>query len=906
MRIGSRLRVAPSLYASVWLLVWSHTSAAQQPSPQPSTPPSLAPSPQSLDPATQIDALIRQSNDQLNAKGQVKQAEQTAEQAVELAQKIGDKPRAMMAMLYLGSAYYYEGRSPEALEVFQKTAELARAIGNKKGLSRALNNAAGVLGDLGRYEESLGYFYQCMDVARELGDVPMQYTALKNIGDLYVRLGDPDKAEEPLEESLRLGRQLKHSEMVNDPAKVATEMSLLSLGEMELAREHYTVALDDFEQVRAIHPDNPLYEMQMLEGMAEAHQKLGEPEKSIELLTQALPLAEKTASGHDALIFSNLGESQESLGHFDDALASENRALALLRQHGGNPDDEWMIESRMAHINRALGHNDEALRHYQASIEEIERLRGVALNTERGRAGVLAKSRDTYAETADLLFEMHREADALTMAERGRARAFLDMLALSRSDLADDLTAEQRRREDAILARISAAQKNLWKEDLSPDEQRKYRTELAATEDDLEAFRLEVRQSNPRYASVHYPEPTSVSQIQASLLDDHTAIIEYLLGEKRSLVWIVTKNNLTTSVLPPRKEIEDQVDAYRQVLVTRASALTLPQSQAQISRLGAKLSSSLFEPVRATIASAHTLIIVPDGSLNYLPFETLVAPHQSNGARRASYLVEKFTIVYAPSASALVTLERLNRPATPPPKTLLAFGDPVTAISPESADTTATTQAPRSSTSVAERSPTDDYQERGFSFERLPSTRQEVLAISKLFPVSEREVYLGEDARKEKVKSENLDQFRFIHFATHGFIDEAKPDRSGILLSRDPNSSEDGVLQMDEIMRLRMNADMVTLSACSTGLGKLVSGEGVLGLTRAFFYSGARNVTVSLWNVNDSATAVLMQAYYANLKRGVPESAALREAKLTLLHGKNVTWSQPYFWAAFVLVGEGK
>jgi CHAT domain-containing protein len=113
-------------------------------------------------------------------------------------------------------------------------------------------------------------------------------------------------------------------------------------------------------------------------------------------------------------------------------------------------------------------------------------------------------------------------------------------------------------------------------------------------------------------------------------------------------------------------------------------------------------------------------------------------------------------------------------------------------------------------------------------------------------------------------------------------------------------------LQMGEIMRLKMNADLVTLSACSTGLGKLVSGEGILGLTRAFFYSGARNVTVSLWDVNDSATAALMKVYYQNLNQNAPKSDALRQAKLRLLGGKNPAWRHPYYWAAFVLVGEGK
>ena len=199
-----------------------------------------------------------------------------------------------------------------------------------------------------------------------------------------------------------------------------------------------------------------------------------------------------------------------------------------------------------------------------------------------------------------------------------------------------------------------------------------------------------------------------------------------------------------------------------------------------------------------------------------------------------------------------------------------------------------------------------EYAERGFSLARLPYTRDEVLAIGKLFPVSQRQVFLGADAREEAVKSEKLDSYRFIHFASHGFLDERMPGRSGILLSRAPQSADDGILQMGEIMRLKMNADLVTLSACSTGLGKLVNGEGILGLTRAFFYAGSRNVVVSLWNVNDSATATLMESFYRGLNKGLPKNEAMRQARLTLIHSTQAAWQHPYFWAAFVIEGEGR
>jgi CHAT domain-containing protein len=469
-----------------------------------------------------------------------------------------------------------------------------------------------------------------------------------------------------------------------------------------------------------------------------------------------------------------------------------------------------------------------------------------------------------------------------------------------------DAGAAQARR--CYPARISAAQKNLWKQDITPEERKKSEAALTSAEDDLDGFHVELRQSNPRYASVHYPEPVGISEIQSKLLDDRAALVEYLLGENRSLVWVVTRSKVTASALPARKEIEDQVVAYRKLLSERASVLTVHQSLREIGRLGAKLYHSIFQPIEAATASSRTLIIVSDGVLDYLPFEALVTSSGSpaSGKDRPSYLAERFTIVYGPSASALATIQVMNRETVTPPKMLLAFGDPVTT---SSADMTAFSSANHGSGSVLktrEPSASDDYAERGFSLARLPYARDEVLAISKLFPVSQRHIYLGAEAREETAKSEKLDDFRYIHFASHGFLDETRPGRSGILFSQVPNSAESGVLRVDEIMRLKLNADLVTLSACSTGLGKLVNGEGILGLTRAFFYAGARNVTVSLWNVNDSATAALMTAFYRNLNRELPKAEALRQAKLELIHSQQSAWRHPYFWAAFVIEGQGR
>jgi CHAT domain-containing protein/tetratricopeptide (TPR) repeat protein len=849
----------------------------------------------------QIDELIKRANEAINIKVQFQRAEELARQALDLSEKAGDKVRAANAMIYLSAALGYQGRLAESLEVAQKNVPVARESGDKKVLEQALNSLASITGGMGRYEEALGIFYECLDLAREINDPTMQYMSLLNIGEAYVRSDDPDKAELPLQQSLRIARELKPNLRASNPSKKATEMALLNLGGMEMARQHYRAALNYYEQVHVSKPESSLWVVAALQGMAASYEQLGEPQKAIEFLDEAIPIAEKAASGVEYRnLLSALGVDQEKLGNLDAALASENKALELMHEAGGDPDSEWQVESRIAHIERALGDNDQALEHYQKSISGIELLRSVALNTEEGRAGLVERSRATYTETADLLVDLHRQNEALEMAERCRARAFLDMLAETRIGVADELTPDQHKREDEILTHISGTQKKLWNQNVSSDERKKNEAELNAAEADLEKLHLQIRETNPHYASLQYPEPIRVQQIQSKLLDDRTALVEYLLGEKRSLVWVVSRGKVTTAILPARKDIEERVAAYRKLLGERVSVLTLEQSLTRINVLGGELHDLLFKPIEKDVRACKTLIIVPDGTLGYLPFESLVT---ASSHTRNTFLAEKFAVVYGPSASALVTVEEMNRQVMSH-RELLAFGDPV--ITPENGlPKIASEQSSDSIAKVRSASLAEDYAERGFSLARLPYTRDEVMGIGRLFPPDQRQLYLGADAREEKVKNEELDDFRYIHFATHGFLDELHPGRSGIILSRAPDSKEDGILQTGEIMRLKLNADIVTLSACSTGLGKLVNGEGVLGLTRAFFYAGARNVVVSLWNVNDSATATLMQSFYLNLRRGLSKNEALRQAKLSLLRSSQRSWHHPYFWAAFVMQGQG-
>jgi len=840
--------------------------------------------------AAEIDSLLSQCNEQINVKGDFQKAAALAEQAWHLSERAGDKTRACSSLGYLAAANAYQGHLKEALEAAQKSLALARELGDEKMLVQALNTTAGVLGESGRYEESINHLYECLAIARRIHDQTMEYMALLNIGEATVRSGNPDRAEAPLQESLRLARALPEA---SGKRKKGVEMALLNLGSMEADRQQYQRALEYYEQVHDSKPTSPLWTITALQGLAHAHEQLGQHREALAILREVLPLAEKTDSSIlCARLLSQLGSNQEAIGELDAALASERDALARLHQAGGNPDAEWQIERRIGHVLQALGQPADAWNHYRASIDGVEHLRTVAVDTEEGQAGTSAKSRDVYAEAADLLYDLHRPVDAFEIAERGRARAFLDMLAQSRSGVSDELTPAERERENAIEARIAAAQMAQWKPNISAADEQTQKASLATAEQDLDALHVDVRRNHPRYAAFRYPEPARLETVQHALLDDETTLIEYLLGEKRSLAWIVTSHANATVVLPPRREIEDAAARYRKLLSAPASALTLQRSLGEIARDGMALDRMLFEPLRSAVGHSRRLIIVLDGALNYLPFEALVtASRIVDGAIQPSYLVEQVAIEYGPSASALASIESLNRRSNTAQKTLLAIGDP---LLPASAD--------RGSAGAT----AGEYVERGFSLAPLPYARAEVTAIGQLFPEADRQIYLGADAREDTIKQASLQQFRMLHFATHGFFDEANPSRSGILLSRAPQSTDDGILQIGEIMHLKLNADLVTLSACSTGLGKLVTGEGLLGLTRGIFYAGARNVAVSLWNVNDSATATLMEAFYRNLRDGLAKDEALRRARLTLILDRTRPWQHPYYWAAFIMQGRGR
>ena len=834
----------------------------------------------------EIDQLLKECGD-LIRKGRFANLTAKANEALKLSRILNDKYRMAQSLGYLGSADFYLGHLEQALDSHEQAAALAEVAGNKQFYGASLQNIGATLTAMGQYEEALFYLSKTLEIGKELNAGIRLWGPLRNIGDLYLHLGDFDEAETTLLQALALTRQYKN--------QLFEESTLTQLISVPLGRHDYNSALEYARQAAAIDAvlKHPAARYELLNNTAVVYQEMGNYLKAIEMYQQALELAQSSGTTlAEAVISSNIGACQNSLGQSTEALKMELKARDILENMGSAayPVEESLVGWRIGLIREKLGQVDEALKVFYDSISKIERVRAGAVRTESARAAIGASSSRLFFDTIELLVALKRPAEAFAVAERFRARAFLDLLAEERIDLRQDLTAEQRKNEDTLTTQISAIQKERLSQSVDADRRQQLDADLTAAENALDEFYLELRHDNPRYASLRHAELVSTERVQKELLDSDSALVEFMLGDKHSYALVLSRTNVSAVQLPARKDIEDQVASYRKLLNHRVSALTVKTDLAEYTAASLKLYRTIFEPLEQSLGGSRKLIIAPDGALAYLPFETL----SSSNNNRRQLLLERFQITYVPSASALATLSARTREKTVTRKGLIAFGDPLynTDInSPKTGGDPTQGVDPH-------------HQERGFEFTQLPYTRYEVESISKLFPNDQSKVYLGVNANEEAVKTANLDQYRYLHFATHALVDDRVPGRSGIVLSLTNNGKEDGILQVGEIMRLRLNAEQVTLSACSTALGRFFEGEGIVGLTRGFLYAGADSVVVSLWNVSDTATAELMRAFYTNLNRGLPRGEALRQAKLKMVRARNLEWTHPYFWAPFVLVGK--
>jgi CHAT domain-containing protein len=439
----------------------------------------------------------------------------------------------------------------------------------------------------------------------------------------------------------------------------------------------------------------------------------------------------------------------------------------------------------------------------------------------------------------------------------------------------------------------------------------------------------QIRVKSPAYAALTQPQPLNAQQIQQQLLDADSLLLEYSLGEERSYLFALTPDSLHAYQLPKRAEIEALAGQLYNGLAGRPETGNLPgkpglSGRVQTKKFAAALSQMVLGPVAGELQGKR-LIIVSDGALQYVPFAALPVPAKSEreaGSYEVTPLMVDHEIVNLPSASVLSVLRQTTAGRKQPPKAVTVFADPVFDRKDERVVTIA--QKNRLNQSVASASAENQGSESAAHLNRsaadlglqlggpsylprLPFSRREAEAILSVIPLDEGMKALDFSASRELAMSPELAQYRIVHFATHGFLDNRHPEFSGLVLSLvdEHGKPRNGFLDMQDIYDLNLPAELVVLSACETGLGKQINGEGLLGLTRGFMYAGAKRVVASLWNTDDQASAEFMARFYKAMEQEkLSPAAALRQAQIDTWKKKR--WSDPYYWAAFQLQGEWK
>lgn len=593
---------------------------------------------------------------------------------------------------------------------------------------------------------------------------------------------------------------------------------------------------------------------------------LDKKQEALSIYQQALKLSELTGEKQvQASILDGLGSVYYSLNKYEEAIDSYNQALKIWHEQG-NSLAEANSQLGIARVERDRNHLYAAKAQIESAIQLIE---------SQPRPSELDYSPNTRTEQHT--FKHYINLASYFSAKQNYYSFYIDLL--MRLD----------KKFPSYGYVVQAFQAN---------EQSKNRSLLAIL-NRRDRYISNVKISN--YSTTKYTNLAAVpllSTIQQQVLDDDSILLEYALGEERSYLWVVSKTGFSSYELPKRADIEAAARKFYDFMTI--PSLRIRTNKA--AKAGNELSQMLLGQVASQLGNKR-LLIVADGVLQYIPFGAL--PDFNSGFSHP-LLVNHETLTL-PSASTFAVL-RNNKNIPSPTKTLAVLADPVFGQEDERFQSKPTKLSLQTKQrSVIGENQTSSSLVTEQLFPRLPSTRNEADQIASLVnPVNQIQKF-GFSASRQAVLEPEMSQYRIIHFATHGILDAEKPERSGMLLSviNEQGELQRSLLSTPDVFNLQLSAELVVLSGCRTGLGKQIKGEGLIGLTGGLMYAGAKRVVVSLWSVDDQATAALMSRFYQGiLKEGLSPAKALREAQLAIL--KQPRWQNPYYWAAFTLQGEWK
>ena len=795
---------------------------------------------------------------------------------------------------------------------------VAERLGNQIGMGASWMNTAIVKHAQDENELALQAAHKALAIYESLKSKPGMVLAQENLSNIYRAIGDHKRAFHFAQKSLHLAEEHKHrkammhalSELANiygqqNNAEQALAHNLRAFAlaqemgdSLVMAMLRHDVALQyerfgDYQHALGLY-EQLLKEMETLGdkgGAAMIRDQIGRIlaaqgryDEALKYHREALAVLEASHKKRGSVIaLNNMSAVYLRQKNYADALSVAERALPLARETDRNID-LYVALTNIGYAQVGLNRQADAAKSFTEAVSIIEKLRAQVAGGVEEQQRYFEGGMRAHHGLLSLLVKEDQAQDALLLAERAKARALLDMLQQGRVRVHKTMTTQEREEEQRLKSQITQLNKQLarlaYSEKKDAPRVTELETQLEKARLNYEAFQNALYAAHPELKTQRGEAPIINAKELAELLPDASSVLlEYVVTDESTYLFAITKPTqnavaeITVYTLPlTRAELAKQVESFRKQLATRDLGF----------RAGAvKLYELFLKPAQAQLHNKTNVIIAPDSNLWDLPFQALV-----NTTGR--FTIEDSSITYAPSLTVLreMTKRRANLAETHASATLLAFGNP--AFNGQTSDRSANHAKPAL---------------RNGRLDPLPEAAEEVKRVARLYGATRSKVYVGADAREDRVKSE-ASQASILHFTTHGTLNNASPMYSYLSLA-EGGPNDDGLLEAWEFMQLDLKAELAVLSACETARGHIGAGEGVIGFSWAMFIAGIPSTVVSQWKVESASTRDLMVNFHRSLisPSKPTKTDALRQAALKLM--RNPETSHPFYWAGFVLVGDG-
>ncbi|MDX2097630.1 MAG: tetratricopeptide repeat protein [Leptolyngbyaceae cyanobacterium bins.59] len=827
------------------------------------------------------------------------------QQSLTITREIKDRLGEGIAVGNLGTAYFYLGNYDKAIEYYQQSLTITREIKDRRSESSVLDNLGNSYASLGNYEKAIEYYQQSLIIDREIKNRSSEGQSFDNLGNAYRALGNYDKAIEYHEQSLAIAREVKNRR---------SEGAVLgNLGITYNNLGNYGKAIDYHQQSLAIDREikNRRGEGQSLGNLGNVYYALGNYEKAINYQEQRLAIAREIKDRlGEGTALGNLGLNYYALGRYDKALDYHQQRLAITREIKDRLGEGQSL-GNLGLTYDSLGNDDKAIEYYQQSLtiaREIKDRKGEGTNLRNlgsayydlGNYGKAIEYQEQALAIARTIKD--RSGEGYALANLGLTRLKAGMFSQSEQNLFAAMTVLESLRENLQnLDKVSIADSqrqvynNLQQALIT---QNKVESALEVAERGRARAFIELLARRVQPSTAAKPIAISIAAIQQIAKAKQATIVQYsVIYQEALFIWVVQPSgqvafrqvDLTPLAKKQNTTLTNLINVARCLGLASCEESIVRQGTRQVAFNQARVEENWkpggFSESNRHLQQLHELLItpiadllpkdanapvifIPQGSLFLVPFAALQDAQEN-------YLIDRHTILTAPSIQVLqLTQQQRERVKQANLKENLVVGNPTM---PQFVLPDGKVSAPLAP---------------------LPGAEQEAREIA---PLLKTQPLMGGQAT-EAVIVRRMPQARIIHLATHGIFNDQQGLQSAIALAPEANAKDllnNGWLTADEILNLKLQAELVVLSACDTGRGR-ITGDGVIGLSRSFFSAGVPSVLVSLWAVPDSPTAVLMTQFYQNLQQQPNKARALRQAMLTTK--KN--YPHPKDWAAFVLLGE--